>query len=259
MSRHPPGSTVPERDETAADGQSATFRASGPLALLERERRVLGQIASGVPLAQVLDELLHAVEAQSDHAMLTSILLLSEDGQHLIHGAAPSLPAAYNAAIDGIRIGEGVGSCGTVASRGTPVYAVDIATDPLWRDFRDLALSHNLRACWSTPIQAASGAFIGTFAIYYDAPRSPTPADIETIAFVTQTAALAIDLHRQNLRIRRTGEELKAQIVVSGEDQDRLTNAIEIARLGTFLWNTTTGAVELDARSRSIFGLPPGW
>lgn len=79
--------------------------------------------------------------------MRTSILFLSEDGCHLRHGAAPSLPAAYNAAIDDIPVGEGVGSCGTVASRGTQVYAADIESDPLWTEFRALALAHGLRAC----------------------------------------------------------------------------------------------------------------
>ena len=189
---------------------AAAEGAASVAALIARERNVLGQIASGLPLAQVLEELLRAVEAQSGHAMLTSVLFLSEDGRHLLHGAAPSLPAAYNAVIDGIAVGEGMGSCGTVASRGSPVYAHDIATDPLWADFRDLALAHGLRACWSTPIRAADGALLGTFAIYYDTPRSPTGDDVGAIAFITQTAALAIERHRLELRIRHTEGELRA-------------------------------------------------
>ncbi|RYB01508.1 GAF domain-containing hybrid sensor histidine kinase/response regulator [Lichenibacterium ramalinae] len=252
------------------DVATASGDVSHSLVLIERERQVLSQLARGIPLAQVLDGLLRAVEAQSDHAMLTSILFLSEDGRHLNHGAAPSLPGAYNEAIDGIAVGEGAGSCGTVASRGTPVYAIDIATDPLWAPFRELALSHRLRACWSTPIKGSDGGILGTFAIYYDSPRSPTQDDIEAIAFVTQTAALAIERHRHDLRLRRAQEAadalnaelqvanrtLRERILREQEDADRLTTAIEVARLGTYVWNATTGDVVLDARSRTIFGLP---
>ena len=119
---------------------------TSPSALVSRERHVLSQIVRGVPLRDVLEDLLYAVETHSADEMLTSVLLLSDDAGHLIHGAAPSLPDAYNEAIDGIVIGEGQGSCGTVAVRRTPVYATDIATDPLWRDFRDLALTHQLTA-----------------------------------------------------------------------------------------------------------------
>ncbi len=180
------------------------------LDLIERERHVLGRIAAGIPLLEVLEELLHVVEAQNGHGMRTSILFLSEDGRHLRHAAAPSLPAAYIEAIDGIAIGEGVGSCGTVATRGSPVYVSDIANDPLWLDFRDLALFHGLRACWSTPIKATDGAMLGTFAIYYDVPRSPTEEEIAAIGFVTQTAALAIERHRHDLVLRHSRAALEA-------------------------------------------------
>ena len=178
--------------------------------LIERERHVLGQIAAGVPLTQVLEDLLRAVEAQANRPMLTSVLFLSEDGRHLRHGAAPSLPIAYNEAIDGIAIGEGVGSCGTAALRGSAVYVSDIDTDPLWQDFRDLALAHGLRACWSTPIKDTDGTVLGTFAVYYSEPCTPTAADLDAIAFVTQTAALAIERHRSDLKLRRSQDELRA-------------------------------------------------
>jgi hypothetical protein len=97
------------------------------VALVERERAILAAIAAGEPIGKVLEDLLLAVEEQSGHGMLTSVLFLSDDEQHLTHGAAPSLPKHYNAAIDGIAIGEGVGSCGTAAARGQAVYVTDIS------------------------------------------------------------------------------------------------------------------------------------
>lgn len=198
------------------------------LALIDRERHVLEQIAAGVPLNDVLRDLLLAVEGKAIHRMLTSVLFVSEDGRLLLHGAAPSLPSAYNDAINGITIGEGVGSCGTAISRSKPVYANDIATDPLWKDFRDLALRHDLRACWSTPIRAANGKVLGTFAIYYDEPRVPTPQDVEAIAFITQTTALAIERHISDQKIKRNQEALQKlnntlefQVAQRTEERDR--------------------------------------
>ncbi|WP_213878776.1 PAS domain-containing protein [Pseudomonas sp. dw_358] len=179
-----------------------------PLALIERERHVLSEIANGVPLRTVLDGLLRAVETQSGNTMMTSVLVLSEDGQTMHHGAAPSLPADYNKAIDGISAGEGIGSCGTAVARGLPVYVTQIATDPLWKDFVELALGFGLHACWSMPIIAADARILGTFAIYYREPRAPTPGDIEAITVITQTAALAIERHRSDLQLRRSREEL---------------------------------------------------
>ena len=98
----------------------------------------------------VLDHLARFVEEHGDD-VLASILLLDADGVHLRHGAAPSLPASYCEAIDGIAIGPSVGSCGTAAFRRERVCVSDISTDPLWRDYRELALEAGLQACWSTP------------------------------------------------------------------------------------------------------------
>ncbi len=208
-----PGVLV-DKQTTGSSGLPAVVSSRS---LIDRERHVLAEIAAGKPLPEVLEELLIAVEAEGGRAMRTSVLFLSQDGRHLRHGAAPSLPAAYNDAIDGISVGEGVGCCGTVASRGTPVYVSDIATDPLWMNFRDLALEHGLRACWSTPIQAVDGSMLGTFAIYYSDPRTPTPTDVDTIATITQTAALAIERHRFEERTRLSEQRHEALIRSSSE------------------------------------------
>lgn len=144
----------------------------------------------------ILDEYLRQVEAAADAELLTSILLLDESGRHLVHGAAPSLPKAYCAAIDGIEIGPEVGSCGTAAYAGHSIYVTDIATDPLWANFRDVALDHGLRACWSTPIFDQSAKLIGTFAIYYRTPRAPHPEEIEAINELSERVARAVQAHR---------------------------------------------------------------
>ena len=129
-------------------------------------------------LAEILDSLCRLVEAQAGD-VLESILLV--DGGHLRHGGAPSLPKAYTDAIDGTVIGPSAGSCGTAAYRGEQVIVEDIATDPLWADYRDLALPHSLCACWSTPVFSSQGEVIATFAMYYGEPHRSTQRDQEVI------------------------------------------------------------------------------
>jgi putative ABC transport system permease protein len=139
------------------------------------QNHILKKIAAGAPLADILNGVVQLVETQTSG--ICSILLLDEDGLHLRHGAAPSLPPEYVEAIDGVMIGPSVGSCGTAVYWKEPVTVTDIQEDPLWDDYRDLASRHGLRACWSTPIQSHTGQVVGAFAMYYRFPRGPNPEE----------------------------------------------------------------------------------
>ncbi|MFB7940998.1 GAF domain-containing protein, partial [Streptomyces sp. NPDC056049] len=156
-------------------------------------RVLLEQIARQAPLNEVLDGMARAIEQLSPEDLVVSVLLADHEGRHLLHGAAPSLPDFYNRAVDGIGIGEGAGSCGTAAHRREPVVVGDIATDPLWDDFRDLAHRAGLSACWSTPVLGRDGALLGTFAMYHRTPRLPQPADLALARLFADTAALAVE------------------------------------------------------------------
>lgn len=159
--------------------------------LWNRENHVAREFAAGDSLGDVLSRHLIAVETAAETDLLTSILLL-EGGMRLRHAAAPSLPRSYCEAIDGGEIGPEAGSCGTAAYLGHAVYVSDIATDDLWKDYRDVALEHGLRSCWSTPILDVDGAILGTFAIYHLTPRSPTLDEVEAIRLITRHVAQAI-------------------------------------------------------------------
>jgi PAS domain S-box-containing protein len=137
------------------------------------------------------------VETQSSNHVLGSILLFDAEAKRLRHGAAPSLPDDYNAAIDGIAVGPAVGSCGTAAFTGKTVVVSDIETDPLWADFKDLARKHGLRACWSTPISSVQGAVLGTFALYHRVPMIPAARDREIVQLLGHTAALVLERDQQ--------------------------------------------------------------
>jgi GAF domain-containing protein len=168
---------------------------------IERLCRVLELAIGDKPLEETLSELIRIVETTSQTGVLGSILLL--DGRHLRHGAAPSLPKPYCEAIDGAEIGPVAGSCGTAAFRGRPVFVSDIASDPLWAEYKAVALPHGLNACWSTPIITSGPKVLGTFAMYHREPREPTVRDLALVDLVTQTAALVID--------RKRAQELQAR------------------------------------------------
>lgn len=157
-----------------------------------REGLAASELQRGDSLRDILSRHLLAVEEAAETELLTSVLLLSTDGKRLAHGAAPNLPTSYCEAIDGSAIGPSAGSCGTAAYFGCPVYVSDIATDPLWTHYRDVALPHGLRSCWSTPIRDDDGNVIGTFAIYHRSATSPTIAELDAIDMITDHVAQAI-------------------------------------------------------------------
>ncbi|MEQ1774894.1 MAG: PAS domain S-box protein [Burkholderiales bacterium] len=195
-------------------------------ALLSLQRDTLERIASGVPLKVVLTTLARSLETHAE-GILCSILLLDEDGIHLTHGAAPSLPDDYCQAIDGMSIGPAAGSCGTAVYRRAPVVVEDIANDPLWAAFKALALPHGLRACWSTPILDTQGAVIGTFAIYYRQPARPSAQHLELVRIATQMCSIAIQKQRSEAAQRMSELALNAisQGVIITDAGQRIVSA----------------------------------
>src|SRR5258708_4769942 len=172
-------------------------------ALRDGESRILEMLARDAPLEQTLEKLVRVVEAEFA-GLLCSVLLLGNDGQHVRHGAAPSLPEAYTTAIDGLRIGPKAGSCGTAMYRREPVVVTDILQDPLWEPFRSVAEPYGLRACWSTPILAHSGKVLGSFAMYYLEPRVPSSAETRAMEMATHIAGIAMERKLTHEQLQRS-------------------------------------------------------
>src|SRR5256886_8318332 len=179
-------------------------------ALRDGESRILEMIARDAPLEEILESLVRVVEAQFA-GLLCSVLLLDEDGQHMRHGAAPSLPKPYIEAIDGHCIGPKAGSCGTAMYRRESVVVTDILRDPLWEAYRSVAEPYGFRACWSTPILAHSGKALGSFAMYYCEPRSPSPAQTRALEMATHLAGIAIERKLARERSEEHTSELQSQ------------------------------------------------
>jgi PAS domain S-box-containing protein len=166
-------------------------------AVLEGQSRALQMAVQGADLRSILEVLTSAVEAQSSSGALASILLMERDGRHLRHGAAPSLPDAYNRTMDGLAVGPSAASCGTAAHLGRTVVVHDVLSDPLWADHREPASRCGLRACWSTPILDSRRRVLGTFAVYHRDPHTPEPHDVQAVETLAHTAALVIERHHE--------------------------------------------------------------
>ena len=188
-------------------------------ALLAGEKRILEMIAKGDSLPAIFDALCQLVEAQLPD-VISSVLLL--EGDRLRHGGAPSLPKSYNEAINGLVIGPSEGSCGTAAYRAEPVIVSDIANDPLWAKYRDLALSHSLRACWSTPIISSENKVLGTFAMYYREPRSPTSEDFGLVELATHLVRIAVERDRAEQALRTSEQLARSHVEVMMRSLDVL-------------------------------------
>jgi diguanylate cyclase (GGDEF)-like protein/PAS domain S-box-containing protein len=170
----------------------------------ERERaysKMMEMIANNTSLNIVLETILLNLEKQYPQ-MLTSILLLDNDGKHLNHIASPSLPAFYSEAIDGLEIGAKIGSCGAATFIGSRVIAQDILNHPNWIDYKALAIQADLRACWSEPIKNSTGKILGSFTIYHREPTTPSEKDVQLITQNAGIAGIAIELARSSTEQR---------------------------------------------------------
>jgi PAS domain S-box-containing protein len=210
-------------------------------ALRDGESRILEMIARDAPLEEILERLVRVVEAQFA-GMLCSVLLLDNDGQHVRHGAAPNLSKSYVDAIDGLPIGPQAGSCGTAMYRKEPVVVTDILQDPRWEQYRNVAERYGLRSCWSTPILAHSGKVLGSFAMYYREPRTPSPAETRALEMATHLAGIAIERKLTHERLQRS--------------EAYLAEAQKLSHTGSWAFNAR-GPVYWSEENFRIWGLDP--
>ncbi len=183
--------------------------------IAELARDALALVASDLPLDRTLDQLVVRIETDVPEG-LCSILLLNREEGTLHHASAPSLPDAYCQAIDGVAIGPAVGSCGTAAFRNELVIVENIQRDPLWADFSELAAEHGLQACWSMPIRTANGDVEGTFAVYYEHPRTPHVWELELVRAAVADIQIVLARHRDRERQKQFEERVQAAEKLEG-------------------------------------------
>jgi PAS domain S-box-containing protein len=212
-------------------------------ALLAAEKRSLEMIANGASLTAILEDLCNTIDAQALKTM-TTVLLMDGDGKLLWPTAGPRVPGGWSAAITPLAIGPRVGSCGTAAYLKKPVITTDIANDPSWAGYQDLALSYGLRAAWSQPLIAKNGADLGTFAMYFAEPRSPSDSDVQLIEAAGHIALIAIERKRAEEELRRS--------------ETYLAEAQRLSLTGSFGWNVSTGELVWSEETFRIVGYERG-
>ena len=214
-------------------------------ALLAGEKRLLEMVARGNTLTSILDALCRLVE-ETASGCICGILLLDTSGTSLVLAIGPSLPSSYNEAILSWPVNPDAGPCGRAACLKEQVIVADVASDLQWDEYgwRPLALSHGLRACWSTPILSSENAVLGTFALYSHEPGGPTPQQQDVISQMTHLAAVAIE--RQH-----AVEQLEAE-------QELLDLAQKSARAMAFDWYVQQEVNVWSPEQEALYGLPPG-
>ncbi|MEM5457246.1 EAL domain-containing protein [Paraburkholderia phytofirmans] len=228
----------------APEGRYGSNLAEGVLA---SERTVLRLITRNTPLPELLDEVCRRAEALLGEGASCSILLLDPDGVHTRVGGAPSLPAHFSAAIDGAAIGPRVGSCGTAMYERRLVVVEDIETDPLWADFRHLALPLGLRACWSVPFENDSGVVLGAFAVYYRVPRRPSAEEEAMLRDIGHSVGLAV--HQDTMVQRLAHSEEHHRLVV-----DHLIEGIVVQSRGGIVLACNPSAQRILRATPQIVG-----
>jgi formate hydrogenlyase transcriptional activator len=195
-------------------------------ALLAAEKQTLEMIANGASLPDILEKLCETIDAQSSDVK-SAVMLMDPDGMHLRHAAGPRVPKGWIEAITPLKIGPCIGSCGTAASLKKRVIVSDIATDPLWANYGELALSYGLRAAWSQPLLSKNQQVLGTFGMYYPEARTPSDTDLRLIEGAGHIAVIAIEGERSQEALRNAFEEIRNSEAKLRQDERELRQLID--------------------------------
>ena len=195
-------------------------------------------------LKETLSMMARIVEAKNP-GMRCSILLLDKNQEYVEGGAGPSLPEAYNKAVEGLNIGPQVGSCGTAAFWNIPVVVEDIYSDPLWENLRDAAKIAGVKSCWSHPVTNSSGKVLGAMALYNDTPRTPERHHMDGLAIAARMVGLAVERDQLENQLRQAAK-LEALGVLAGGIAHDFNNL-----LMTIIGNTEMAMLTLGDKSQA--------
>ena len=176
--------------------------------LKKKQNHILELIVQGHPLLHVLNDIVQLIERQADDVYV-SILSYNSAEKTLHTLVAPNLPKAYNQQIDGVKIGENKGSCGTAAYLKKDVIVTDISNDPLWGNYKDLAAQHHLQACWASPIISSKNNVLGTFAIYRKEHKQFNAINTSSINIGNKLAGIAIEKHLTDENLQQAQVQLE--------------------------------------------------
>ena len=225
---------------TVGFARDVSDRKRAEYALFVRNAALAG-LLRGERLEGLLELIALSAEAELP-GVRCSILLVTEDGEHLRLGAAPSLPEACQQALDGITIGENVGVSGSAAFHRTRIVCENIFAHPMGARFHAFARTAGIASGWSEPIIASTGELLGTFAAYHPETGAASDEHSELLRLASQLAALIISQHR-------SAEKLDASLSTFRGIFDSVDEALFVSdRKGRLL--------DLNARAEELAGHP---
>ena len=176
--------------------------------LRKAQNQVLELIVQNHPLEDILKDIVKLIEGQAEDVFV-SILSYNKTEKNLTTIVAPNLPEKYSKQINGVKIGKKAGSCGTAAYLKKDVIVTNIATDPLWESYKNIAAEHHLKACWSSPILSSKNKVLGTFAIYRKANNTFNNINNNNINIGNKLAGIAIEKNLSDKQLLEAQIQLK--------------------------------------------------
>lgn len=160
---------------------------------------MLEMVATGKSLTTILDAIVNQIQSE-DKEYLCNILLLDEEGKHLlVNASSPDLPDFFIQAING----KEVGYCSTSAYLEERIITEDVLIHESWKPYSHIAKQAGIQACWSEPIINSRGKILGTFSIYRHKKAIPSQRDIELMTFAANLASIAIESHQTHQELER--------------------------------------------------------
>src|SRR3954464_1055605 len=177
--------------------------------LLTGEKQVLEMVGQGAAVSDVLTALCRLGELITPDCSC-SILLVDPRGTHPTSRSAPSLPGPFIEAVMSLPLNSESGACATAVCQRQQVIVADISSEIRWKSsgWSSVALQYGMQACWSTPICASNGAVLGSFALLYPPPRTPTSLHQALIDRFTHIASITVERARNEETLAKLRSEL---------------------------------------------------
>lgn len=249
------------RQSDRAESNGGALEHSAREALQHRKKWLDGQneafeaAVNEAPLDQSLEILIRTAIAQLGGKARGAFYLANDEGTELRH--LVGMGEAYARDVDGFRIGVDSLACGLAFDTNAPVITPDVRQDPRWEPWLWLAEKHNYRACWSFPVGTSPGKLVGTFALYFEEPRSPMPGELDLADSLVGTASIIISQHQNHSRLRESEQRLRLVLEGIGEAfyvLDRDLRFVFASTSALALW----GKKEAEVIGRTFLDAFPG-
>ena len=216
------------------------------------QNKILEMIAASKPHDRTLRAICRSVEKSGD-GLRAAIMHFGNGHRTLSVAEAPSLPEPFKVILNFVDVGADSLTCGSAVHHGEERFVCDIASDPVWKSYRDLAQEHGIAAVWSFLVHGARGRVIGTLDVYVNEPRAPRTDELDKLSRMARLAGIAIKrqldedkLRSSEMRYRGLFENVVDGVYIASRDGELIAaNPALVEMLGF------SSAEELKAAGRT--------